>query len=75
VPARITPIARLETLARPRRVNRQLALWDELDAQALLLPSERRSVPVPELDREQLESLRQELIAYLAELEARSDRT
>ena len=34
--AEITPIARLKTLARLRRVNRQLSLWDELDAQALM---------------------------------------
>jgi hypothetical protein len=42
---------------------------------ALMPPSLRPSVEVPVLDREQLESLRQELLAYLAELEARSDGT
>ena len=41
MPARITPIARLKTLARLRRVNRQLALWEELDAMSLMPPSLR----------------------------------
>jgi hypothetical protein len=61
--------------ARLRRVNEQLALWDHLDAMQLMPPSLRLTVQVSVLDGEQLESLRQELIAYLAELEARSDRT
>jgi hypothetical protein len=50
--ADITDIRRLKTLARLRRVNRQLALWDELDAIQLMPPSLRPWVPVPLLDRE-----------------------
>ena len=74
MPARITEIRHLTTLARLRRVNRQLALWDELDAMALLPPSLRLWVAVPLLDREQLRSLRAELVEYLGELEERCKR-
>ncbi len=70
MPARITDIRTLKTLARLRRVNRQLALWDELDAMALLPPSLRPWVEVPVLDRETLEELRAELRAALGEMQA-----
>ena len=69
MPARIAHIAHLKTLARLRRVNRQLALWDELDAMQLMPPSLRPWVPVPDLDRETLEELPAELVAALGEME------
>ena len=71
------PIARLRILARLRRVNRQIAAWDELEAMALLPPTLRgephsdRWPEVPELDREELVSLREVLLEALAEEEAR----
>ena len=67
MPARIIDIRHLKTLARLRRVNRQLALWDELDAMSLMPPSLRPCVPVPLLRRETLEELRAELVAALGE--------
>ena len=60
---------RLKLLAALRRVNKRLSAWDELDAQALLPTTQRRRVPVPVLDREQLKSLQAELVAALGELE------
>jgi hypothetical protein len=59
---------RLKTLARLRRVNRQLAAWDELDAMELMPNSLRPHVDQPRLDREQLKSLQHELIGELGEL-------
>ena len=41
VPARIIDIRYLKTFARLRRPNAQLALWDELDAMALMPPGLR----------------------------------
>ena len=57
------------TPARLRRVNRQLALWDELEAMQLMPPSPRPWVEVPELDRETLRELRAELVGARGELE------
>lgn len=57
-----TPFQHLRTLAQLRRVNKQLALWDELDAQELIPNSLRQWVEVPRLDREQLKSLQLVLI-------------
>ena len=59
----------LRNVGRLRRVGKQLRIWDELDAQALL-PTQRRWVPVPALYRTQLKSLQAELVAALADIEA-----
>ena len=70
------PISRLRLVARLRRVNAQLAAWDELEAMPLLPPTLRgeprpdRWPEVPELDREELVSLREVLLEALAEREA-----
>ena len=52
--------------------NRQLGLWDELEAMALMPPTPRPWVEMPALDREQLKSLQVELVGALGELERRS---
>ena len=65
---------RLKPVAALRRVNAKLSLRDELDAMALLPPTQRRSVTVPALDREQLTSLRTELPGTLGEIEGRAAR-
>jgi hypothetical protein len=56
-----TQLHHVKTLARQRRVNRQLAAWDLLDP----------DVEIPMLDREQLKSLQVALLACPGELEAR----
>ena len=61
----------LKTLARLRRVNKQIAAWDELEAGQLLPPSLRPNVHLPMLARDQLASLRAMLTDHLEELEAR----
>ena len=68
----IVSIHHLKLLAALRRVNRQLSLWDELDAMELMPATLRPRVEVPALDREQLESLRAVLVGALGELEART---
>ena len=72
MPARIIPIARLKILARLRRVDEQLVLWDELEAAEYLPYNRRPHLPVPAIDRERLGELRAELVAALGELDARS---
>ena len=67
----VTQLHHVKTLARLRRVNRELSRWNELDALALLPPTLRPDVQVPLLDRDELKSLQVELIACLGELEAR----
>jgi hypothetical protein len=62
-------IEQLRTLARLRRVNEQLALWDELDSSELMPAGQRPHVVQPILDREQLKSLQEELIERLRELD------
>jgi hypothetical protein len=62
-------IEQLRTLARLRRVNKQLALWDELDSSELMPPRQRPHVVQPILDREQLKSLQEELAERLRELD------
>jgi hypothetical protein len=64
----------VKLLAALRRVNKQLALWDELDAMELMPNSLRPHVEQPSLSREQLESIRQELLGALNELQARDGR-
>jgi hypothetical protein len=59
---------RLKTLARLRRVNKQLAAWDELDAMELMPNTLRPHVEQPRLDREQLKGLQLSLIEQLREL-------
>jgi hypothetical protein len=54
-----------------RRVNKQIAAWDELEAGQLLPPSLRPNVDVPMLDRDKLTTLRDMLTEYLEELESR----
>jgi hypothetical protein len=56
---------RLKTRARLRRVNRQLAAWDEFDAMELMPNSLRPRVEQPRLDREQLKSLQRMLVDAL----------
>ena len=56
------------TLARLRRVNKQLALLDELDAMELMPNSLRPHVEPLGLDREHLLSLRDVLAEDLREL-------
>jgi hypothetical protein len=60
---------RLKTLARLRRVNKQLAAWDEVDAMELMPNSLRPHVEQPRLDREQLKALQLILVDELRELE------
>jgi hypothetical protein len=74
VPTTAVQLHHVRTLAQLRRVNKQLAAWDEVDALALLPPTLRPGVESPSLDREQLKSLQVELIACLGELEARYQR-
>ena len=69
----LTEIRSLKVLAALRRVNRQLSLWDELDAMALVPPSLRPTVEVPMLEREQLKSLQVELVAAIGEVERRCE--
>ena len=69
MPGQITSIHQLKLLAALRRVNRQLPLWDELDAMPLMPPSLRPTVEVPVLEREELKSLQVELVAALGEVE------
>ena len=52
-------------LARLRRVNAQLALWDELDAMALMPPGLRPWAEVPVLDHQTLKTPRAEPVAAL----------
>lgn len=59
----------LKTLARLRRVNKQLAAWDELDSSELMPPTLRPHVEQPYLDREQLKSLQLVLIDRLREID------
>ena len=58
----------LSTLARLRRVHQQLAVWEELEAMVLMPNSLRPHVQWPQLDREQLQSLRDVLTEDLREL-------
>ena len=58
----------LKRLAALRRVNRQIAAWDELEAMELMPNSLRPHVEVPRLDREQLKDLQEMLTESLAEL-------
>jgi hypothetical protein len=74
VPSTTVQLHHVKTLARLRRVNKQLAAWDDVDAVSLLPPTLRPDVEIPTLDREQLTSLQVELIACLGELEARYGR-
>ena len=75
MPARIADIRHLKTLARLRRVNRRLALWDEPAAMQLMPPSLRSWVEVPVLDRETLKELQAELVAALGEMDSRYARS
>jgi hypothetical protein len=59
----------LKTLARLRRVNKQLAAWDELDSSELMPPTLRPHVLQPMLDRNQLKSLQLVLIDRLREID------
>lgn len=61
----------LKTLARLRRVSKQLAAWDELDAMKLMPNTLRPHVEQPGLGREQLKSLQLMLIDVLRELDLR----
>ena len=70
-PTPITERRLVKLLAALRRVNKQLSLWDELDAMALMPPALRPWVEVPMLDREQLKGLRAELVGALGETGAR----
>ena len=56
-PTPITERRRLKLVAALRRVNRQLGVWDELDAIELIPPTLRSRVEVSALDRRKLESL------------------
>ena len=69
----ITHIDHLRTLARLRRVNRPLALRDELDALELMPSRLWPWVEVPVLDRETLKQLRAELVAAPGEIEGRHE--
>jgi hypothetical protein len=65
------PIQRrhLKNLARLRRMNKALSVWDDWDAADLMPPSLRPAVVPPMLDREQLKSLRTIVVDELAELD------
>jgi hypothetical protein len=64
---------RLKTLARLRRVNKQLSAWDELDAMELMPNTLRPHLEQPPLDRGQLKDLQLLLIEQLRELEQGTD--
>jgi hypothetical protein len=64
----------LKTLARLRRVNKQLVVWDEWDGAELVPIELRQPIVPPMLDREQLRSLRLVLLEHLEELDLRYSR-
>jgi hypothetical protein len=59
----------LKNVARLRRINRALSVWDEWDAADLLPLSLRQPIIPPLLDREQRKTLRIIMMDELADLE------